>query len=811
RPATNLVLHLSPMNDPGNDGRRQALMDERSLDLSSIRERLRDARGPRYWRSLEEVAGTPAFRELLEREFPAGASEWLDPVSRRRFLQLMGASLALAGVSACTRQPKEAIVPYVQQPEEIVPGRPLFFATATLLGGYATGILVESHEGRPTKVEGNPLHPASLGATDLFGQASILGLYDPDRSQVLTDRGRIRTWQSFLRDITPALAAQKAAEGAGLRVLTGAVTSPTLAAQLRALLERYPKAKWHQHEPAGRDGARAGAILAFDEDVSVRYHVSRADVILSLDADLLASGAAHLRYAREFSVRRRVSPDAEEMSRLYVIESSPSSTGAIADHRLPLRAGDVEAFARVAAAKLGIGVEPPTGDGPVGRHGEWIEALVRDLRRHPGSSLVVAGDRQPPIVHALAHAMNERLGNVGKTVVYARPVEAEPVDTSRSLLELVDDMDNGRVELLFVLGANPVYDAPADVEFARRMEKVRLRVRLGLYEDETSASSHWHVPEAHPLETWSDARAYDGTATILQPLIEPLYDGKSAHEVLAVLLGRLDESAYELVRETWKRQGVTEFDRAWRRWLHDGLVEGTELPPKAVSLRSGWTAVASMQAARSPLEIVFRPDSTVHDGRFANNGWLQEMPKPLTKLTWDNVAAVSPRTAERLGLGSGEVVEIRLDGRSIGAPVWIQPGHADDSVTVTLGYGRARVGRIGDGLGFNAYRIRTSDEPWIGTAVDLRKTGDRHALAATQEHHSMEGRQLVRSASLEHYREHPDFAQHVEHVPPPDMTLYPPHDYSGHAWGMAIDLNACIGCGVCELACQAENNIPVVG
>lgn len=483
-----------------------------------------------FWRTLDERAGDPAFREYLHHEFPSLLPEpesIADPVARRAFLKLMGASLALAGAAACTRQPPESIVPYVRQPEEIIPGRPLLFATAMTLGGVATGLLVESHEGRPTKIEGNPLHPGSLGATDVFAQAAILGLYDPDRSQTLMSLGEIRPWPRFIGAIRAVLEAQQPLRGRGLRLLTESITSPTLASQIRNLLTRFPDARWHQWDPASGDNARGGAKLAFNEYVDCQYRLDRADVVLALDADFLASGPGSLRYARDFAARRRPE-QAATMNRLYAIETMPTSTGARADHRLPAKPSDIEAIARAIAV---ISTQPgPRGTAALPQIGQsfdpgvvkWIVAVARDLQAHRGSSLIIAGDSQPAAVHALAHAMNAALGNAGRTVVYTDPIEAEPTDQLQSLRDLTTDMNAGSVGALLILGGNPVFTAPVDLQFATAMGKVPFRVHLSLYDDETSAQCHWQIPEAHFLESWGDARAYDGTVSIVQPLIAPL-------------------------------------------------------------------------------------------------------------------------------------------------------------------------------------------------------------------------------------------------------------------------------------------------
>jgi molybdopterin-containing oxidoreductase family iron-sulfur binding subunit len=466
---------------------------------------------------------------------------------------------------------------------------------------------------------------------------------------------------------------------------------------------------------------------------------------------------------------------------------------------------------------------------------QWIDALAGDLQKHRGSSLVVAGDSQPALVHAIAHLMNQALDNIGKTVIYIDPVEASPVDQMASLRELVKEMHDGAVRFLVMLGGNPVFTAPADLEFAEHLSKVAVRIHSSLYDDETSAYCHWHIPEAHYLESWSDVRAYDGTVTLLQPLIAPLYGGKSPHEILAALLGRSDQAPYDMVREYWQAQKLSgDFEVFWRTALHDGVVAGTAFKPKTVKLKpaGGWN-ISEQPAAptgsprpetRNSLEISFQPDPTLYDGRFANNGWLQELPKPLTKITWDNVVLVSPKTAERLGLSyrvgttGGErgrifadLVELRYEGRSLRAPAWVVPGHPDESVTVPFGYGRTRAGRVGNGTGFNAYAIRTSNAPWCGTGLEIRKTAGQYPVACMQFHHLMEGRDLVRAATLEEYRKNPNFAQKESDRGAAEGTLYPGYAYEGYAWGMAIDVSACIGCSACVVACQAENNIPVIG
>ncbi len=810
-----------------------------SNDIQAVRAKLHGTRGRTYWRSLEEVAGTPEFKEFLHREFPQNASEWLDPVGRRGFLKLMGASMALAGVSACTRQPAEDIVPYVRQPEELIPGKPLFFATAMPFAGSGVGLLVESHEGRPTKIEGNPDHPSSLGATDLFAQAAILGLYDPDRSQVLTHLGEIRPFEAFSAAIRQVLAAQEGSQGAGIRVLSETVASPTLGAQIDEFLGRFPRAKWVQWEPFGRHNAREGSRLAFGEYVDAKYSVEKADVILALDADFLCAGNGGLTYARAFASRRKLEGDRAQRNRLYSVESSPSNTGTKADHRLLLRASDVDAFARAVAAQLGVA--GATGGTLPEAAQAWVGPLVKDLQNARGRSLVIAGEGQPPAVHALAHAINDALGNVGNTVVYTQTVETHPMNQRTALTELVGEMNAGTVSLLLILGGNPVYTAPSDLKFAEAMDKVPLRANLSQFHDETAALCHWHVPETHFLEMWSDVRGHDGTVSIVQPLISPLYNGRSVHEVVSTLSAAGVRSGYDIVRSYWSGQkGVASapqqtpapppsgaqiaplaplpggsaplspFDFEWRRWLHDGVIPNTAFATKTVTLQGGAIAAAPA-AVPAGLEVVVRPDPSVYDGRFANNGWLQELPKALTKLTWDNAALLSPGTADKLNLISGDVVEVKQGSNALRIPVWLAPGHAADVITIHLGYGRQRAGRIGTGIGFGINTLRTTAAPDFISGVQVTKTGDSYELVSTQDHWSLEGRNLVRVATAEQFQQDPNFAAKQEHQPLVGLTMFEARKYEGYAWGMAIDQNVCTGCNSCVVACQAENNVPVVG
>jgi len=756
---------------------------------------------PQYWRSLEELAQTAEFRAYVEDEFPHRTPDWNDPASRRRFLALMGASIALAGASACTVQPKELIVPYVQQPEEIVPGKPLFYATAISFDGIATGLLVESNMGRPTKIEGNPEHPASAGATDAAMQASVLTLYDPDRSQAVTHNGFISTWGSFIAALGSARDAAGLKKGEGFRILTGTVTSPTLASQIQQFLAAYPSAKWHQYEPCGRHSARAGAAAAFGRPMNTLYRFDRANVFVSLDADFLCSSMpGSLRYARDYSARRRAATlDANARApRLYVAEGTPSLAGGMAEHRFRMRTSDVEAFA---SALLSGGED--SGSAPQ-------RAILADLGSNRGASIVIAGEHQPPRVHAIAHALNQRFGNTGKTVIYTDPVEANQIDQLASLTDLVKDMQTGAVEALLILGGNPVYDAPADLDFLNALKKVTFRAHLGLYSNETAAWCHWHVPEAHYLESWSDARAYDGTISIVQPLIAPIYSGKTLHEVMNVLSNQADQTAHETVRGYWQSQHKSaDFDDFWQITLHDGVMAGTALPERNPPEAK---VPEAAQAAGGSLEIVFRPDPAVGDGALSNNAWLQEMPKPQNKMTWDNAMWLSPKSAEHYGVTTGDIIEVDHRGRKVSGAVWILPGHADESLTVQFGYGRTRAGRVANGVGFDVYALRTSDALWHGSGVSISRKSRGYEFATTQHTQSMEQRDPFRVATFAEYQKQPEFARPEDDRVPDSMSLFPQWDYRNkHKWGMSIDLTACVGCQSCTIACQAENNIPVVG
>ncbi len=816
-----------------------------SLEVEEVRKKLAGATGPRYWRTLEELANEKAFGELLEREFPRQASEWVDPVSRRSFLKLAGASLALAGLSGCTKQPPEAIVPYVRQPEELVLGKPLYYATAMPFAGHALPVVVTSHEYRPTKIEGNEQHGASLGATDLFAQASILDLYDPDRSTTVTHMGEPKSWGDFLVDLGAQIRAQKAIQGAGLRFLTGATSSPTLAWQMETIRKQFPQARWHRYEPVHRDSARSGSQMAFGAYYDTLYDFSMADVVVSLDADFLSGSwfPGFLRYARDFMTRRKL-VNGKEMNRLYVAESVPSTTGAKADHRLVLRPSEVEKITRALAAKLGVaGVVAPTFIPEREKWmNTWVNAVAADLMKARGKSIVIPGEFSSPAVHALAHAMNATLGNAGQTVKYIDPVEVDPVEHTQSIRELADDLNAGKVDVLIMMGVNPAYDAPADLGFKEALKKAignshTTLVQLSERRNDTTDYCHWHIPESNYLESWSDARAYDGTASIIQPLTLPLYDTKSAHELLAPFEDMPGALSYDRVRAYWQTQhSGDDFEQWWRRQVHDGLVANSAAPTKQPPIKPvtlpAWAEGGDEAKGGDEIEISFRPDPTIYDGRFINNGWLQETPKPLSRTTWDNVAMISPDMADRLRLSqlkdqndhqsdAQNVLEIEFQGRTIRAPYWPQPGHPNKAITLFLGYGQERTGRVGTGTGYNAYAVRPSAAQYFGRGAKLNVLKEFWSVAVTQGHFSMEKRDPVKATTLAEYKARPQFAHEGEveprrDTPHGDETLYQDFRkdkeyYQEYAWGMAIDLNSCIGCQACAVACQSENNIAIVG
>ncbi|WP_229741062.1 TAT-variant-translocated molybdopterin oxidoreductase [Silvibacterium dinghuense] len=807
-----------------------------TLTLAEVRQKLAGQKGKRYWRSIDELAGTPEFDAAVAEEFPQHSSEWIDPVSRRGFLKLMGASMALAGLAGCTKQPDEPIYPYVKAPEDLVLGKPMYFATAFPFPTGAVPLLVKSDAYRPIKVDGNPEHPYNQGGSDPLTQGTLLDLYDPDRSQKVYYRDETREWAAFLATFRAAVAERKSSGGAGLYFLTGTVTSPTFAAQWKKAQAAYPQAKLVQYDPVNRDSAYAASKAAFGDYADAQYKLDAADVILSLDADFL-SGATHPgfhRLSKDYANRRRLEKNDDGMNRLYVVESMTTTTGLKAEHRLALRASDIAGFAAALAAGLGAG-SAPAGYAWSDDAQKFLNFATKDLKANAGKCVVIPGEQQPASVHLAAMAINDALGNVGKTVVYTETVNPMPTIQGDELKALVADMNAGKVEWLVILNANPVYSAPADLEFENALGRVKASAHLGLHRDETGLATDWHINGTHYLESWSDARAYDGTASIVQPLISPLYGGHSAHEVVQSLLDDPDTSAYDAVRANWAAQAAGkpgDADFGWRKLLHDGFIANTAYTPKGGSGKASIPAPAA-QAAGDALEVVFRPDYGVYDGRFANVGWLQEIPRPVTNLSWDNAALMSYATLEKIGASEHDVLEITVGSYKVLAPALAVPGHADGQITLHLGQGR-KMGRVAGGVGFNAYQVRTSDAVLFAPVSKVRKTGDVWGFAVTKSHyidqrsvsvggdgsgtHSIEGnealdRGIIRYATLEEYKAHPGFAHEGEghETPEPTSSMFPAYRYDKNAWGMSIDMNSCVGCNACVVSCYAENNNAVVG
>ncbi len=823
------------------DGQLTVLESAKGITLAAARAEL-DETSSHAWQGVDEAAKDPAFGLRVEREFPEHASEWVDPVSRRGFMKLMGASLTMAGLAGCTKQPDEPIYPYIKQPEDLILGQPNYFATAFPFPTGALPLLVKSDAYRPIKIDGNPEHPMSKGGSDPLSQGSLLGLYDPDRSQRILYHLETTAWADFQKAVQRDTS--KLNGGQGLYILSATITSPTLAAQWKDVQKRFPQARLVQYEPVNRDAARRASKAAFGDFYDAQYMLANADVVVSLDSDFLSGirQPGFNKLANDFIGRRKLMDKSVEMNRLYAVESTPRTTGFKADHRLKLRASQVGAFSRALAQALGA----PGGGGAqpnwTGEQQQYLQAVVADLKAHGGKSVVIPGEDQTPDVHLAAIAINQALGNVGKTVVYTEAIDPLPSIQTDDLKSLVADMNAGKVQWLLMLNVNPVYSAPADLKFLEALGKVPTSVHLGDYVDETAQYATWHVNGTHYLENWSDARAYDGTLSVVQPMIEPLYAGKSAHDIVQLLTDNPQRSPFAAVQATWQPVLKGDFESAWRKVLHDGFAANTAFPAKSLNANtSALSAAAAPVVSDDQIELIFRPDPSIYDGRFANIGWLQELPKPLINNSWDNAVLMSGPTKTKLGVEEGDVIEIALNGATVRGPVLSVPGHPDNSFTLHLGYGRQHAGRVGSGMGFNAFPLRTSNAPSVVTGAQVKKTGETYEVAVTKSHysdergeraragtgfsggdmrsHSLEGdeaitRGIVRSTTLEEFRKEPNFAQEEGVAPEsPDRstTMFPNWTYEHNAWGMAIDQNSCIGCNACIVSCYAENNIAVVG
>ena len=814
--------------------------------------------GKAQWKSLEELAKAPELKEFVEFEFPEGADTLGADISRRRFLQVMGAGMAFAGITGCKgiRRPEMHILPYTKTPESLIPGVPQYYATSMALGGDAIGLVVEAHEGRPTKIEGNSSHPASLGATSRQHQASILDLYNPERSQVPSKSGKASTWDAFWDETNPVFESLKKTGGEGLCFLTGYTASPSFREVRDHAAQVFPKAKWFVYEPVNRDNALQGLHALTGQTVEPLYHFEKAERIVSIDCDFLDSEPFQVAYARAFAKGRNPDLGKEGMNRLYVVESHYSVTGGSADHRLRLKPSNIPYLLVALANELqlqglnlsGMGLDLKSVNTSEIQN-KWVKALATDLLDHKGKSVITVGKHQSPALHTLAHALNIALGNVGATVEF-RPSTVHRLNASNpkgapetsidALRTLASDLDAGKVEALVVLDSNAAYSAPADLDLGAKIAKAKISIHLGLDADDTGALCTWQLPMSHYLETWSDTIAYDGTAAIGQPLISPLYDNTlDSAELVAKISGYAQEKSHDIVQLTWsKRRGGAGFEIQWRRWLHDGIISGESASAAGVSLNAQVlsTLVRTLPAQMNGIELILREHSCLGDGRFANNAWLLETPDPITRLTWDNAVMMSPKLAEKLGvrdelmdkddggitLGDYRkrpMVRVTVNGRTLEAAAWVMPGIAEETILLHLGFGRMHVGAVGEGAGFNAYSLMSAASPFAPGEAKLENLNRHYSLACTQDHWSMENRPLVRDGELEEYLGNPEeYASEEkwnEHAPEKSLwneEVRGDYDFTkGMQWGMAIDLNSCNGCNACIVACQSENNIPTVG
>ena len=804
---------------------------------------MKEQRGPMYVKSKEQFDSPEHFQDVRGDEFVNRES--IPDINRRDLLKFVGGSLALAGLATgCRYLPQQKIVPFVQAPEDRLPGTDSYFATAAPLCGYSKGVLVRSYEGRPVKIEGNPGHPSSLGAIDSRTMAELEVMYDPDRMRNPGVSGDFGGWDEFLKRARAAISL--AHDGAGVAILTQNVGSPTLFAQLAAFLKANPGAKWYQYEPINKDNVLEGAVLAFGQPVDTVYHFEKADIIVTLEADVFLDGPGNVRYQNDMMARRNVSEENTSMNRIYAIEGVPTLVGATADHRWRVKSSKIIDVVNALAAMLGAG--QGTGQLPSGFDEKKLAKLAGELTNARGRSIVVAGEHQPAGVHALVHAINEALGNVGSTVTYIDPVVTKPASNLADIQSLATALESRQVSFLMILGGNPAYDAPADLKFGERIAFAQLSAHLSIYENETSSLCTWQLPMSHWLESWSDAKGHDGTASIVQPLINPIFDSKSEIEVIESLLGGM-RTGLEIVQATWKGSpsvSATTFDEDWDQWLSKGVVTGST--PKPIDVKVVPNLSAGVKGGNgTDLELLILQDPTVYDGRYSNIGWMQELPKPLTNLTWDNTFQMSPATAKRLGVGQNtkflgmpfygnwSVIKVTANGKTVEGPVYVHYGMADDQIVVHLGYGRTQAGTVGNvgdpvrhGGGFDAYPLRTAANPTFVAGVTVEKTGKDYKLANTQFHNLLDvnevdsQRDVIRETTLAEYVKDPEVLQF-----PTSPTNEPkreereqtsifegPPGYNGddqYQWAMTIDLNLCTGCNACVTACQSENNIPTVG
>lgn len=792
-----------------------------------------------YWRSLDELADTPEFRDLVSREFPTMLPDILSASGRRTFLKLMGASLALAGLAGC-RWPREAILPFAKRPDGFTPGEPIEYATALDVAGHALGVLATSYDGRPIKVDGNPSHSLTAGKSDPWLQAAILELYDPDRSRVLLQRDGSETvqppWSSFESTVAEWRETWAATGGTGVRFLSEATGSPSVRRLRDEFLREFPNAVWYEYEAVSRDNEREGLMAAYGRPLRPQLALERAELVVTLDAELMAEHPAALRNQRGIAAGRRTADDGH-MNRLIAVEGRYSLTGAMADHRYAVPSSGVAHVAmalaaRVAATLRGVRVPAVLSRLAGDAHGyACVEAIAGQLLEHRDKAVVIAGASQPPAVHAVVAWLNEAIGALASGVLsYTPDLDPERPSHTQALRQLASEAAAGEIDTLFVFGGNPVYDAPADVDVAALLGNVKTSVHLGLYQDETAGLCTWHLPRAHALESWGDGVAWDGTISIVQPLIEPLHGGRSVVEVMSILTGHEPPKGYEIVRETMRTWigGEPGFEGAWRTALRDGVI-GANLfgtaPVQGVGGASVNEVLSRWQLPGLPadgaLELIVFPDRKLRDGRFANNAWLQELPDPITKLTWGNAAEIGLTTAGELGVQTGDLVELTVGERTVRVPVFVEPGQAPGTVALAAGYGREAAGQVGNGVGRNAFSVMEGAVIGSVGGLVVRPTGQKEKIANTQNHFAIDklGRdetasraeELLRDADLSENVEHPDWVQHRAHEAKKLFQLWKEWEYDGHAWGMTVDLNVCTGCSACVVACQSENNIPVVG
>jgi molybdopterin-containing oxidoreductase family iron-sulfur binding subunit len=774
--------------------------DKLRFDLPRLRDMTRSSR--RFWSSLDELIDEEGFHAWLAAEFPAASSMFDDP-GRRQFLKLMGASLLLAGLGGCNDGKSGEALPYVNQPEGMVPGVPRYYATAVTFEGYGQPVIATTYVGRPTKLDGNPDHPVTRGASDAFMQSAVFELYDPERSKLPLKDGVPSTWGAAAAALDQLRSRWQERQGEGLRVLTGTTTSPTLIRQMAELAKQFPKMRWSQYQPVGDARQNEAMALAFGRVVQPHYQLDKCDVIVSLDHDLLGPGPHQVAHAKAWGSKHGDVAPGDGRSRLYVAECVPGLTGTVADARLPCDASRIPLLAQAFAAELGIAAGKPE---LTPSEQTWLARAVEDLRNHAGASLLAIGPQHAPEVQALAPAINRALKDDGATVWYSEPVfvPAEPA----ALATLANEIAAGSVDTIIMVGCNPAYDAPAALKFAELIGKVPNRIHAGLHVDETAQACRWHLPLSHALESWSDGRAVDGSIVIGQPVVAPLYDTRSLCQLADLLPGGTDPKANAAVQETWRQRFGGDFDARWRKALHDGFVEGTAATPLALTPKA---PPAAQQAEESDqYDVVFLPDPTIWDGRFSNIAWLQELPKPLTKITWDNVIAISPAIAAQEKLSNGDVVDVSVGARSVRGPVWIVPGQASRTIALYFGYGRRAGGDIAQGAGYNAYAVRPVENIFhargsISRAVEQPQS----RIATTQAHHRMEGFDLVREVTAKNPRTPPPKDAHTMY---PDWNEIAEREHKAdHAWGMVIDLDLCIGCNACVSACNVENNVLVVG